>query len=387
MTTTAESVVATRARSGRPLRVGIIGLGARDDLWACLAHLPALRALPGFEVTALSTSSPESAARAGEIHGVARTFGKATDLAACDEVDLVVVSVRVPAHRELVSAAIQAGKAVFCEWPLGNGLAETEELARLVGDHDVPSIVGLQIRANPVMNYLRDLVADGYVGEVLSTTVIGSAGGTWGAYSDPNSRYLLDPANGATLLTVPFSHALDGLAWVLGEPQRLRIEHAVRRHKVTEAQTGQRLVMTSPDQVVASGRLTDGAVASLHFRGGHFPGTNFHWEINGTEGDIVVTAPIGHIQLAPLTLLGARGDAAALAVLPVPESYRKVASLDWPATDGAFGVADFYRQGAFGVAHLYQQFLEDLREGGNSVPDFSDAVVRHRSIDNASSMP
>jgi len=130
------------------------------------------------------------------------------------------------------------------------------------------------------MNYLRDLVADGYVGEVLSTTVIGSAGDTWGAYSDPNSRYLLDPANGATLLTVPFSHALDGLAWVLGEPHRLRIEHAVRRHKVTEAETGQRLVMTSPDQVVASGRLTDGAVASLHFRGGHFPGTNFHWVLH-----------------------------------------------------------------------------------------------------------
>ena len=145
--------------------------------------------------------------------------------------------------------------------------------------------------------------------------------------------------------------------------------------------------MTSPDQVVASGRLTDGAVASLHFRGGHFPGTNFHWEINGTEGDIVVTAPIGHIQLAPLTLLGARGDAAELAVLPVPESYRKVASLDWPANDGVFGVAHFYRQGLFGVAHLYHQFLEDLREGGNSVPDFSDAVVRHRSIHDASSMP
>jgi predicted dehydrogenase len=345
-----------------------------------------LRAVPGFEVTALSTSSPESAVRSGEVHGVTRTFGNATDLAACDEVDLVVVSVKVPTHRELVSAALQAGKAVLCEWPLGNGLAEAEELARLAGEHDVPAIVGLQIRVNPVMNYLRDLVADGYVGEVLSTTVIGSAGGVWGAYCDTNSRYLLDPANGATLLTVPFSHALDGLALVLGEPQRLHIEHAVRRHKVTEIETGQPLVMTSPDQVVASGRLTDGAVASLHFRGGHFPGTNFHWEINGTEGDIVVAAPIGHIQLAPLTLLGAQGDAE-LAVLPVPESYRKVASLDWPANDGGFGVAHFYRQGLFGVAHLYQQFLEDLREGGNSVPDFSDAVVRHRSIQNASSMP
>jgi predicted dehydrogenase len=367
--------------------VGIIGLGARDDLWSVRAHLPALRAVPGFEVTALSTSSPESAARAGEMHGVARTFGNGTDLAACDEVDLVVVSVRVPKHRELVSAAFRAGKAVYCEWPLGNGLAETEELARLADEYDVPAIVGLQIRVNPVMNYLRDLVADGYVGEVLSTTVIGSAGGTWGAYSDPNRRYLLDPANGATLLTVPFSHALDGLAWVLGEPQRLHIEHTVRRHSVNEAETGQRLAMTSPDQVVASGRLTGGAVAALHYRGGQFRGTNFHWEINGTEGDIVVTAPVGHIQLAPLTLLGARGDATELAVLPVPESYSKVPSLDPLATDGEIGVKKLYRQGASGVAHLYQQFLEDLREGGNSVPDFSDAVVRHRSIHNASSMP
>jgi predicted dehydrogenase len=385
--TTAKSAAVTRAESGQPVRVGIIGLGAREDLWACLAHLPALRAVPGFEVTALSTSSPESAARAGEVHGVARTFGNATDLAACDEVDLVVVSVKVPKHRELVTTALQAGKAVFCEWPLGNGLAEAEELARFAGEHDVPAIVGLQIRANPVMNYLRDLVADGYVGEVLSTTVIGSAGGIWGPYCDTNMRYLLDIANGATLLTVPFSHVLDGLAWVLGEPQRLHIEHAVRRHLVTEIGTGQPLAMTSPDQVVASGRFANGAVASVHFRGGHFPGTNFHWEINGTEGDIVVTAPIGHIQLAPLTVLGARGDATELAVLPVPESYRKVASLDWPANDGGFGVAHFYRQGLFGVAHLYQQFLEDLREGRHSVPDFSDAVVRHRSIHNASSMP
>ena len=99
-----------------------------------------------------------------------------------------------------------------------------------------------------------------------------------------------------------------------------------------------------------------------------------------------MTAPVGHIQLAPLTLLGARGDGTELAVLPVPESYSKVPSLDPLATDGEIGVKELYRQGASGVAHLYQQFLEDLREGGNSVPDFSSAVVRHRSIHNASSM-
>ena len=55
MTTTAQSVVATRARPDGRSAWGV-GLGARENLWACLAHLPALRALPGFEVTALSTA-------------------------------------------------------------------------------------------------------------------------------------------------------------------------------------------------------------------------------------------------------------------------------------------------------------------------------------------
>ena len=59
------------------------------------------------------------------------TFGPAEELAHRDEVDLVVVTVKVPHHRELVTTALQAGRMVLCEWPLGNELAEAEELAAL----------------------------------------------------------------------------------------------------------------------------------------------------------------------------------------------------------------------------------------------------------------
>ena len=59
------------------------------------------------------------------------TFGTAEELARRDEVDLVVVTVKVPHHREVVTTALQAGKMVLCEWPLGNGLAEAEEPAAL----------------------------------------------------------------------------------------------------------------------------------------------------------------------------------------------------------------------------------------------------------------
>jgi hypothetical protein len=41
------------------------------------------------------------------------------------EIDLVVICVRVPGHKELVTAGLRANKAVFCEWPLGATLSAT----------------------------------------------------------------------------------------------------------------------------------------------------------------------------------------------------------------------------------------------------------------------
>jgi len=357
--------------TGHPVGVGIVGLSASGQ-WAANAHVPALRAVEGYELRALSASSAESAAAAGRVHGVPLTFGSAAELAAHDDVDLVVITVRVPFHRELVSAALEAGKAVLCEWPLGNGLAEAEELADLARARALPTAVGLQARSAPAVHYLRDLVADGYVGEVLSTTVVGS-GGRWGAVVEsPGEHYLLDAANGATMLTIPFAHTLDGVASVLGEPTNLTGTLATRRTDVRDAETGATLPMNAPDQVAVTARLTgaapaDGAVATFHYRGGSSRGTEFRWEINGTEGDLVVTAPSGHLQLAPITVHGARGDDAELAELPVPAEYSRVPGLP-PEHPG------------YAVAHAYVQLLDDERTGHPVVPDFDHAVLRHRTI-------
>jgi len=365
--TAADSPLARSARAGKPIGVGIIGLGSRGS-WAERSHLPALRAVPGYELRALSTSSAVSAERSGRRHGVPRAFGTAAELVACDEVDLVVVAVKVPHHRELVRTALDAGKGVLCEWPLGNGLAEAEEMERWARERGVPTAVGLQARSHPALAHVRDLVADGYVGEVLSTTMVGS-GGAWGGTVGPGDHYVLDAANGATLLTIPFSHALDGLASVLGEPGDLRVRQVSRRTAAVDTASGRPVPMTAPDQVVACGRLPGGAVLTVHYRGGLSRATTFRWEINGTEGDLVLTAPVGHPQLSPLTLEGGRGSSTALAPLTVPESYVRVPELD-PRADAP----------AYAVAHAYRQFLDDLREGTSRVPDFAHGAARHRSV-------
>src|SRR5256714_3827815 len=173
------------------IRVGIIGANP-DRGWAAQAHIPALRSLADdFEITALSTSRRESADAAGKRFGVPLAFDNHHDLVNSADVDVVAITVKVPHHFELASAALDAGKAVYCEWPLGAGLKEAESLAALAKKKGVLDVAGLQARAAPPVAYVRHLIEQGYVGEVLSTTLIGSGMG-WGPTVEPLNVYLND---------------------------------------------------------------------------------------------------------------------------------------------------------------------------------------------------
>ena len=173
------------SKSGaKRIRVGIIGANP-DRGWAAQAHIPALRSLSeDFEITALSTSRRESADAASELFGVPAAFDNHQDLVNSPAVDVVAVTVKVPHHLELATAALGAGKAIYCEWPLGNGSHEAETLVRLAKDKGVLAVAGLQARSAPAVAYVRDLIEQGYVGEVLSTTLIGS-GMRWGPTVEP----------------------------------------------------------------------------------------------------------------------------------------------------------------------------------------------------------
>src|SRR5438128_9139426 len=92
------------------LGVGIIGVSPIRG-WAATAHIPALRALPSYEIRALSAHSAESARAAGEVFGVSAGFSDHTQLVTQPDIDVVAVPVKVPHHREAVSAALAAGQA------------------------------------------------------------------------------------------------------------------------------------------------------------------------------------------------------------------------------------------------------------------------------------
>ncbi|BCQ27445.1 hypothetical protein NK8_56340 (plasmid) [Caballeronia sp. NK8] len=97
------------------------------------------------------------------------------------------------------------------EWPLANGLAEATEPAGLAHGKGALSVIGTQAIVSPELEYVRRLVADGFVGEVLSSTYLGS-GFTWGDEIARGDAYAMDSKNGATLLSVIGGHTVAAIA-------------------------------------------------------------------------------------------------------------------------------------------------------------------------------
>lgn len=355
--------------AARRFRVGIVGLQPGRS-WAARAHLPALRLLSDdFEIAGVANTSRASAVAAAEAEGIPRAFGDVAELAASPDIDIVAVTVKVPHHLELASAALAAGKHVYCEWPLGNGLAEAEEMAALADRAGVLAVVGTQAVASPAIIHLRNLLAQGYVGEVLSSTITGW-GRSGGPTFDPQAsggRYLLDQANGATMLTIPVGHTLAAVRDVLGPLREVSARVMTRIPTVTVPRTGETLAKTAPDQVLADGIFDSGAPISIHYRGG-LPRDpiGFVWDINGRDGDMRLTGPSGHTQMVELSLSGARGDERVLQPIDIPASC--FASLPGDVIPG-------------NVARVYARMAADLRQGTRTAPRFDDAIAIHRMID------
>jgi predicted dehydrogenase len=347
------------------IRVGIVGVNPSRG-FASIAHVPALKSLPDFEITAVCTTRQDSAEVAAKHFGIPLAFADPAKLAQHPDVDLVTVSVKVPDHYVPVMAAIEAGKHVYCEWPLGR---DTDEAARMLAAAErkgVHHAVGLQGQVSPAINYTKDLIADGYVGRVLSATMIACAP-NWGATID--RAYQADRANGANLLTITGGHTIDALCHCLGEFREVTAFEVSQRDRIPLEGTGEIIAKTSPDQLVVNGIVGEGAVVCFQVRGGMRRGTEFLFEIHGERGDLQLTATSrASMQRQELNLKGARGDDTPLADLPVPARYRWLPE----------GVPPDSR---YNVAQLYVRLAECIREGKPVSPGFDAAVTRHRLLD------
>lgn len=345
--------------ANKKIKVGIIGVTPERG-WAGMSHVPALKALPGYEITALSTRNKENIPALRSIVDVPHVYQSVQELVSSPDVDLAVVSVRVPLHAGIIKDAFAAGKNVLSEWPLGKTLQEAEDLSQMAKEKALQGYIMLQSRAVPAIRYVKDYISQGHIGEVLSTSMIGS-GIIYGEYILKANDYTADPENGTGMINVTFGNAVDALAYVLGEFTELSATTAIRRKTAKMVETGEEVPVGTADQVAVTGTLQGGAVASIHFRGGMFSGTNFFWEINGTKGDIQISAPGGSLAVFDVTVKASTGKDGAMEPLAIPDEYNLVSGGSLPNIP-------------LNVGQIYQL----IQQG--TAPTFSDAVIRHRMI-------
>jgi predicted dehydrogenase len=345
------------------IRLGLIGASVKGT-WSARSHLPAVQASSEVELTAVCTTKADSAEAARQAYGARLAFDDYRKMVASPEIDAVAVVVRVPSHYAPTKAALEAGKHVYCEWPLGRTTAEAVELAALAKTRGLVTAVGLQARVNPALMHMKELVDAGFVGNV---TAIHVSLMREGVLSRPSNRtWQRDAELGANTLTIANGHTVDAMRFVAGDLDRLSAVVATQAKQWLDTGTQTLLDVTAPDNVLVSGRLANGAVASVHIAAIPFAGSGYRMEIYGSEGTLVASGEDSP-QLNKVFLHGATRDNR-LAPIAVPERFALAA----PGTPSGEAV---------NVGQMYTLFARAIRTRESRQPNFETAVDLHRLVD------
>jgi predicted dehydrogenase len=343
--------------SQRTLRAGVIGADTKAS-WARVLRIPAIAGLPALKLAAVVTRNEQSAREAAEAFSAERWIADPFAMIRDERIDIVTVAVNVPAHRELVLAALEAGNAVYCEAPLGRTTAEAEAMARAARSRH--TAIGLQGRLNPSLRRARELISSGSIGRPLSARVVTK---TMGFRPEMASRIdLLNKASsGANVLTITAGHALDAVEALLGPIVEVDARGEILWPTVILTDTGGRSARETPDHAGILGKTQSGAVFTAEIAGVVAPtDVCFSFEVSGSGGWLSLRShhPYG-FQAGDLKLASNVG-------FDKPEEA---------------AVGGGRKGAAINVGEIYAHLARDLVEGSYTTPGFDHALQNARLIE------
>jgi predicted dehydrogenase len=384
----------------KSIRVGIIGLSASGG-WASAAHLPYLRRSAKYTITAVANSSLERSEVAIAAHGLGdgvKACASPKELADSPEVDLVVCCVGAVHHYEALRQAVGLGKDMYCEWPLGLTLDESEQLCKTARENGSRTMIGLQSHCAPAVVKIREIISQGNIGRVLSSTTMGPA-----VFSDSadeagtRHKYPVRGGFSDNFVALFFSHAIDVVLSTLGELKSYDSMLDIRKPEdpvksstdgpESESDTSQTHAPSSKEaedresgsdpeasnkpttqaQIMFQAYFESGGVMSYHMHGGRTlpPGDGLQWRISGEKGELLVSAPDSTLQSTASSKVKiqlfrrATGEMEDV-VLPTDEWDE----LPTPAQN---------------IARLYEAYADGKTE---RYPDWGHALKRHTMIEN-----
>jgi predicted dehydrogenase len=147
----------------REIRWGVVGPGRIAE-----KVVQDFAVVDGAQVTAVASRSPARAQDFAGRHGLARAYGSYAELIADPDVDVLYVATPHPQHATISLAALHAGKALLVEKAFTATVAGGAEVVDLARDRGVFVMEAMWTRFQPAVVALRELVADGAIGEVRS---------------------------------------------------------------------------------------------------------------------------------------------------------------------------------------------------------------------------
>lgn len=155
------------------VRVGIVGAGANTRE----RHIPGLRAIPGVEIVSVCNRHEESTKAVAAEFGIPTTYARWEDLVAARDTDAIVIGTWPYLHHAVTVAALQAGKHVLCEARMAMNLGEARAMQRVAQARSdlVAQLVPAPFTLHVDRTMVR-LIADGYLGELLSVDLRANTG-------------------------------------------------------------------------------------------------------------------------------------------------------------------------------------------------------------------
>lgn len=342
----------------RKLKVGLVGASASGG-WSPVAHIPALKALENVELAAVCTSRPELAKAAAEAFEVKRAYHDIKDLVSQDDIDIISVVVKIPNHYQIVKEALEAGKHVYCEWPLGATLKETEELAALAREKNLITAIGLQGHYAPELVYLKHLIEKGWFGQVVSVKMEMQTKGS--AVKKSRKAWEEEKHRQATLFFICGGHTIYYISDLLGAITEISSQLSTRFKEFTLEDSGERVANEIEDQILINGFLGEAIPFDVNISSVPFHSRGWTMEIYGTKGTIIATSDMLP-QITPIKLMGSQGDSALKEII-VPENFIAFPTLPpGPASN---------------VGRNYGMMANAIIKGESFHPNFDDALAVH----------
>jgi predicted dehydrogenase len=234
-----------------PLRVGIVGCGYQGGILAQTI-------LTGDAWRLVACADPDQAAAAcvAAIAGGAAVYATVAELLQGTDVDAVFVATSHDALYECSLAAIQAGKDVLAEKPIGTDEREAAQLEEAVARSNVCFMAGYSFRYITAWQKVRELLQTGAVGEIQAIT---------GAIGIPpmSSGWRASPDMGGGPMLYVGSHLVDQILWYLGDDP-VEVSAGIRYRADTRADETTTFQIKFSRGAVAQGMVTQAASGFFH---------------------------------------------------------------------------------------------------------------------------